>query len=295
MTTNSTCPAVPLPVPYYHVMALTFSSMMMALALENSMRGIATAIGRLQESTNKIIPRVIIVGNVLTILEVIGFAWSNFTNASTCFLINLLDNLAFHLFIVLFDTFLLYKTWLLTGKSRFFAALAAVVLAYRIAFGIRDVFTSYGAWDDQLCYCAWNSVPNSANLYMSGDVAADLLSSTTTILISVGFWKSDLRNLFRVLVLENATAITLWSINQANNDYSMYTAGLQAYAFAHLFNLEFYWFKQRSASLVGSLDDVSKSSHGMERDIEEGGSDVTRLGDVGSPISRMIPESAFKP
>ncbi|ORY53605.1 hypothetical protein BCR33DRAFT_710993 [Rhizoclosmatium globosum] len=215
-------------------MALTFSSMMMALALENSMRGISLAVERFQDSGSQLVLNTIFAGN---------------SSASSTSL----------------DMFLLYKTWLLSSKNRLFLGVSVFIILFRMATAGRDLYLSYGFWDNQNCYCAWIAVPGSFNLYAMGDIAADILSTASTILIGHFYLKSDLSKLAKVLILENvirsvcslsSTAFVLWAVNQNNPNLSMYSAGSQAYINAQLLNLEFFWFKKRSAAVEVEADDV---------------------------------------
>ncbi|KAJ3297946.1 hypothetical protein HDU79_001282 [Rhizoclosmatium sp. JEL0117] len=100
-------------------MALTFSSMMMALALENSMRGISLAVERFQDSGSQLVLNTIFAGNVLCILYVFGFTWANFTDAHTCYVANLLDNLVFHLFMITFGLRNIHLVQRMTNRMAF--------------------------------------------------------------------------------------------------------------------------------------------------------------------------------
>ncbi|TPX65244.1 hypothetical protein CcCBS67573_g08185, partial [Chytriomyces confervae] len=183
------------PSPTEVSVALTASTFLMALAFESNMRGIVSAVARIKNDDN-IIAKIILFTNAASMLQIVGFEWANYTSKSTCAPVNLLSNLAYHLMMLSFDAFLLYKTWLVSSKQRRVLIPAAVLVLHRLCWGIVDLMHSFGTWDVASQACIWIPDPNAAYGFYSADILCDLFSTVATVLICRRYLSSDIRKLF---------------------------------------------------------------------------------------------------
>ncbi|ORY45760.1 hypothetical protein BCR33DRAFT_765515 [Rhizoclosmatium globosum] len=191
-----------------------------------------------------------------------------------CTYVYFYENALFHLSVIIFDAFILFKMYFTTRLKRDRRGLAlatSIILFIRIGWAVYDTYTSRGIWGDSGCEYEQNSISSAG--YNITDIFCDLFATTVSIVMNWGLLRSDSLSLARVLVVEN---ITRSSIVFSANIVSMYIGmsspdafticivfTAQVYIYSRCMNMELFTFYFRSQTI--NSDDQS-ISHAMESD-----------------------------
>ncbi|ORY48204.1 hypothetical protein BCR33DRAFT_714608 [Rhizoclosmatium globosum] len=189
-------------------------------------------------------------------------AWfPEFMTQDGCVGINFIDNLLWHIFFVLFDTFILWKSWIVTDKNRLYLAACIVAMGFRLSTGILDLVWTTAYWDSQVG-CVYNQSDFSTMLYTAADAVCDAIATLGALTM---FLKSDLGGLlsfetlwFRLLkenVFRSGLTLIICSIVMfmsrsplvpLNILYMSFSA--QQYIYIRLANLELHYKDERKVS-----------------------------------------------
>ncbi|KAJ3073413.1 hypothetical protein HDU98_001597, partial [Podochytrium sp. JEL0797] len=242
--------------------ALVVSNFFQAMAVENNLRGIFLSIQRMREDPSaKMTPLVVLICNVLSALSAVLFIAGSLATQLNCFSIELAMNLAYHFFMLTFDGFILYKTYLVTSEARWFLILAGVALLNRVPWMALDFRDSYGEWDFVNEVCIWNQNSTTSLGYMSADIFCDLCATITALAYCSKYFSTNIRQLFVVLATENVlrsffslliTSISMALVRNENPIQVMYFSGVSMYMFAHILNSEFFFFRKRTTAVLES-------------------------------------------
>ncbi|KAJ3282700.1 hypothetical protein HDU79_009714 [Rhizoclosmatium sp. JEL0117] len=115
------------------------------------------------------------------------------------------ENALYHLSVIVFDAFILFKMYFTTRLNRGRRGLAAaifVILFSRIIWAVYDTYTSRGIWSDDGCDYEQSSVSSAG--YNVTDILCDLFATSVSITMNWGLLRSDSSSLARVLVMENS-------------------------------------------------------------------------------------------
>ncbi|KAJ3067425.1 hypothetical protein HDU98_003312 [Podochytrium sp. JEL0797] len=252
-----------------YTIALVVSDFFMAMAFEISLRGIILAIGQIhQNPAAKTTPIIILTGNVFGLFSAIFFIWGNLTNQGTCFGVDLAMNLTYHLFMLTFDGFILYKSYLASSKAQWYAIIAVLAFWHRMGWAAVDLIQSYGSWDaDFGGVCVWNQYSVTSQGYMSGDILCDLIATVTALIYCWKYFSSNVRKLFIVMSTENVlrssislliTSLSIWLVSHKNPIEVMYFSSISVYLFSQILNSEFYFCQIRTTALVESHGGVGR-------------------------------------
>ncbi|KAJ3073412.1 hypothetical protein HDU98_001596 [Podochytrium sp. JEL0797] len=243
--------------------AMIVSNFFMAMTCENNIRGILLAARRIQEDpAAKLTPCVIIICNVLCMLTAISFVAGNATTTeNNCVAVDLFMNLTYHMFMIAFDSFILYKTYLVTSKAKWFLWLAGFGICSRIFWSGADLLNSTGSYSERYGVCVWRQSPVTSEGYMASDIFCDLCATLTALAYCYKYFSTNVRKLFVVLATENVlrslisliiTSVSMWLVTHRDPREVMYFTGVGVYLFAHLLNCEFYFFQARTSALTES-------------------------------------------
>ncbi|KAJ3067423.1 hypothetical protein HDU98_009362 [Podochytrium sp. JEL0797] len=250
--------------------ALVVSNFFQAMAVENNLRGIILSIQRIRDDPlAKITPLVVLACNLLAAISSVLFISGSLATQLNCFAVELAMNLAYHLFMLTFDGFILYKTYLVTSEARWFLLLAGVGLMNRVPWMALDLRDSHGVWNFANEVCVWNQNSTTSLGYMSADIICDLCATTTALVYCSNYFSTNIRRLFVILATENVLrsffSLLIMSVSMGlvtNEDpiQVMYFSGVSMYMFAHILNSEFFFYRKRTTAVLESHRQAQASS-----------------------------------
>ncbi|KAI9352750.1 hypothetical protein BDR26DRAFT_849810 [Obelidium mucronatum] len=192
---------------------------------------------------------------------------------ASCLSMNFINCLLWHFFFTSFDAFILWKSWIVTDKSRIFFWIAVVCILYRIIWGIIDLVWSGGRWDSDIgCYYEQNNV--SAVYYTIGEATCDIVATIGALYM---FCKPENRlvtfqsmwfqlakeNVLRSLASLIICGIVIYLETSSSVNYQIlyiaYTA--QVYIYTRLANTEIVYKRQRQSLHSSSLKGRSSADH----------------------------------
>ncbi|KAJ3076741.1 hypothetical protein HDU98_000621 [Podochytrium sp. JEL0797] len=235
-----------------------------AMSIESMMRGFGLSIKKLLQRSSKefcFAPATIAIYNPAAMIQtlcLISFLCGWVTQAG-CTGIGVVAIATYHIMMLAFSAFLLYRTWLVTSKNGSFFALAVLTLLNRAGWALADLIISKTYWDDRFMICTGSSKSFIMAGYLFSDLSTDLLCTVTTIVASKPHLSTDLKKLFLLVLSENILrsvfvlaiqCAAVWG-NLTNQDYSWTNiiAATQMYIYAQAINSEFWWVEMRSAAV----------------------------------------------
>ncbi|KAI8609467.1 hypothetical protein BC830DRAFT_1150352 [Chytriomyces sp. MP71] len=232
------------------VQAMVIGTLFYGIAVGSSMYGIFSGISRFNPTKNARVMGTIIFCNTFLILEVVGFLWQSLgAGAGACVWGNYIQIWTYHLCMVPFDGFILYKAWLVSLRSGWVGAGALVCFLVRVVFGLWDSATSHGYIDAATGACGFSFSDRVLDGYMAADVLADLYGSVVTI---ASLWVLRDSNFSKVLMAENVTRsvvslvqAVLYVLASQNDSVFPYANGIQMMIISQLLNSEFWWADTR--------------------------------------------------
>ncbi|KAI8607649.1 hypothetical protein BC830DRAFT_97498 [Chytriomyces sp. MP71] len=161
----------------------------------------------------------IIVFNLAAMTFVVFEVWSQFTTQFMCAPVNFLANLCFHFFYVLFDVFILFKSYAVTRFSKAFGYAALLAVLYRIGWGISDLYCSQGQWLLPLAEHATGTCNFNQNGFTGfnstvGDLVCDFLATIAAVgmVIKTGSYKLSFQELSVHLAKENGERFCMFRV-----------------------------------------------------------------------------------
>ncbi|KAJ3398634.1 hypothetical protein HDU80_008722 [Chytriomyces hyalinus] len=268
----------------------TFGSFLLAMAFENNIRGSLTAVDKLMQNggaQSKTTAAMILFCNIVSMGTIATFACLRPFNPLNCVLLGELTNIFFHIYMVSFSAFLLFKTWIITSKNAWFLGLSIILLLLRTAFALFDLRVSYYQVVAGTTTCTLTSDTASPIAYVSADIIADLICTVAACIMAYTHQTNlDLRNVFAVFATENVLRSGFMLADNLLNLY-LYTVGstnpaiyfcygLQMYVTAQALNSEFNWVGARTRAVVDAMARMDESNKGR---------DAERMVTVGSESS----------
>ncbi|KAI8612796.1 hypothetical protein BC830DRAFT_1135095 [Chytriomyces sp. MP71] len=172
------------------VVQLSVITIMLGLTLEVSLSGmVSNACQVVQQGINKTWKLTCIMSmfNLSGILYMIFFFYNSFLVEENCVILNLANNILSHIFYLSFDTFLLFKTLVISRNYKNIFAVSCILLTHRFCWSIADLLMTYGLWDAPTQTCS--SVQNPITLigYNSGDLLVDCFLHTHLLDSELGY------------------------------------------------------------------------------------------------------------
>ncbi|KAI9335785.1 hypothetical protein BDR26DRAFT_865779 [Obelidium mucronatum] len=180
-------------------------------------------------------------------------------------------NFASHCFYTSFDSFILYKTFAISGFDPKIRVGIVFIIIYRFVWTVFDLKESGGLWISEADTCVYNQHPMTG----VGSNSADILCDAFATLVSLAYTWNQLQYassaLERVVVQENVirSAIVL-SVNlygvyisySSTSTFALQTFFLiQSYTYAAALNSEHFWRRQRTPNTRINLQiQVAKKS-----------------------------------
>ncbi|KAI8609001.1 hypothetical protein BC830DRAFT_891456 [Chytriomyces sp. MP71] len=168
------------------------------------------------------------------------------------------QGLTFHMFVTVFDAYMLYKSNLALGKSFMFTVVTCLCLVYRMGWVAADIALTFlpVSWDPAQQLCLFKQDPLAALNYTIADVLADLVSSAATMAAfsRQGGFEMDMYGLSFQLVKEAAlrslvclgmdvffvVVVFRWSSAGQNVAYAV-----QNLIYLKVINMELWWKEVR--------------------------------------------------
>ncbi|KAJ3022570.1 UNVERIFIED_CONTAM: hypothetical protein HDU68_009042 [Siphonaria sp. JEL0065] len=234
------------------------------MAVENILRGIFAAVVEVRANKSNTMAKLIVFCNLLFAIKYVidavklfgpqdwridDFGWQFAYSAS------------YHLSMIAFDCFLLYKCWLACPMNRMIHILTLILFVNRCGWAIADLSVARMDCSDSVDGCYY--VESKATIIGAqvSDVAVDLFCTLAVLILCRFHLKSDIRDLFVVIMEENVIrsaflfafgCITIWAyviVDPQSELLSFIYFYLPAYIYAVALNSEFYFKEQRQKAL----------------------------------------------
>ncbi|KAI9334569.1 hypothetical protein BDR26DRAFT_866844 [Obelidium mucronatum] len=208
--------------------------------------------------------------NILSLVYNFMFLYSFLLNPQSCWIADFLCNVFAQLYYLVFDSFILFKSWSVAGFDKTTLVIALICVLHRAGWALFDLITSNAVWVNGSCVFIQNPLSGS------GVSAADLLCDFVATIVSLWFCKQRLKNCFSIgvngqsfanvlyiLISENVlrsfvilitNSLILWCNFAAGTDPMLFPIvyAIQSWVFARLLNMEFVWVGVRKAANEGS-------------------------------------------
>ncbi|KAI8609367.1 hypothetical protein BC830DRAFT_1150960 [Chytriomyces sp. MP71] len=243
------------------MLSIPITCTILGVCLDDSLCAVVRVGRSLSEDSNLPAPQrkmflklTLFVFNIALSLNSVFLIWQFFTDASGCFPVTLSQSITFHIFMTVFDGYMLYKSSLVLGNFLAFQIVACLCILYRTTWAVVDIVLSNlpVVWDPAANMCVFLPCPLSTLNYTLGDVMADVVSTFATIMAFVrqGGFEMDRYGLSFQLVKEAALRSALclgldtffllfvyqWSGSAQNISYAV-----QNLIYLKLINLELMW------------------------------------------------------
>ncbi|KAJ3282739.1 hypothetical protein HDU79_009687 [Rhizoclosmatium sp. JEL0117] len=181
-------------------------------------------------------------------------------------------NVIAHCSYLTFDSFILYKTYAISGFNSKVLLGIITVLLHRLVWTLLDLINSGGLWDVVGNQCLYNQYPLSGIGYNSSDVVCDVFSLTISFLYTYKNISDSQSWLERILLFESVIrSAIICSVNfYGIYVYTFVTDGftiqffymIQNYAYSKVINSELFWSQLRksSNSRASTVKNVVKDS-----------------------------------
>ncbi|ORY43683.1 hypothetical protein BCR33DRAFT_717353, partial [Rhizoclosmatium globosum] len=250
-------PPFPQPEPYGAKTIFMIGSTIYCMALENSVRGLIDLFfavrARKQWNINL---KIIFTSNILLMTK-FALDWAQvFVTPSPDFAYDAMKwgtlyNVSVSASMLSIDCFLLYKTWVVCSKTRFFKVIAIIVWLLRLFWAVTNISKAF-----VICYEGFGCGYNEHRLLRIGNVIGDaIIDITCTLYIVLScqvHLKSDIKYLAVVIMTENLlrtfflfifNCVTVWTFlayDELDPVVKLVTTYLYAYVTAVALNSEFY-------------------------------------------------------
>ncbi|ORY47428.1 hypothetical protein BCR33DRAFT_715143, partial [Rhizoclosmatium globosum] len=121
--------------------------------------------------------------NCAVVLNAVGTMWVLSAAEKSCAAANVLKSFGFHTFMILFDFFMLYKSWAVTEFNAFYGGISALLTLYRFVWAVIDMCWSQGQWNQNNCWVFVN--PTSNLQYTLADVLTDSVATIGAVMMFV--------------------------------------------------------------------------------------------------------------
>ncbi|KAJ3295351.1 hypothetical protein HDU79_009405 [Rhizoclosmatium sp. JEL0117] len=183
---------------------------------------------------------------------------------STCVPVDWFSVFIWHFYFIVFNIFVLYKSYIVTDKSQVYLVVAILAFFYRIAWTIVDLMWTGGSWDPIAGVCNYYYSEVTGFHYTIADIICDVVATagSVTMFLKPENRALEYQSLWFQLMKENVlrSVITLMVnpvvvvMNNAHLDANtmtlVYTA--QNYTYVRMMNLEMYFKDQRNSVMLQS-------------------------------------------
>ncbi|KAI8829387.1 hypothetical protein BJ741DRAFT_623234 [Chytriomyces cf. hyalinus JEL632] len=187
--------------------------------------------------------------NALILLNSCLYLPVYFADRSSCAPLAMFAVVTFQGFLLLFDAFILVKTYSTTRESKIFLILLSLVLLYRLGSTIADFTLTYAEWDDSIQACQFYQNQDTLRHYTIADIMCDVLATAGSVALLISGRVGGMSNLAGQLLIENVVrsgltlALNVAVVHMASSpDTSIEDLSLawtvQSYILQQLMNME---------------------------------------------------------
>ncbi|ORY40777.1 hypothetical protein BCR33DRAFT_767924, partial [Rhizoclosmatium globosum] len=252
---------------------IPLTTFVLGFAVENSISGIISNMVRISvepDRTKKypLIFNIITLFNFIAVVYNVLFLCHYFLKESNCVWVDFMTNIFSHSYYLVFDSFILYKTWTITQYRPIYIPIFTLALLHRFTWALYDLSTSTALWTPQ-SHCEFIQNPISGTGASAADILCDTLATLTCLYtcrtalkdcFSLGPNMDAFRRLLHVLVNENvvrsavvlvAHCLIVWCTNTGVGDGSFVLLfyAVLSLVYVWVINLEFLWVEARQRAL----------------------------------------------
>ncbi|TPX67027.1 hypothetical protein CcCBS67573_g07638 [Chytriomyces confervae] len=169
--------------------------------------------------------------NALLLLHTCFYLPGYFADRSSCALMTVVATAFYHGFMLVFDVFILVKTYTTTRENKMFLSLMTMVLLYRLGSSIADLILTYSEWDTSLEACLFHQNQDTMRHYTFADISCDVLATVGSLALLVSGSAGGISSLVGQLLIEN---VVRSGLTLALNGAVMYVAHSAAMRFDDL-------------------------------------------------------------
>ncbi|TPX74916.1 hypothetical protein CcCBS67573_g03821 [Chytriomyces confervae] len=153
---------------------------------------------------------------------------NHFADERLCSVLYMAEGVFYQGFLLIFDTFILVKTYIITRENKVFLAFMTTALLYRLAAAVADLILSGGVWDDESGACAYSQNGETMFHYAGADLACDVLATAGSLAMLISGKFGGVSDLIGQLSLEN---VIRSSLTLVLNSVLMYLGQLPTVSF----------------------------------------------------------------
>ncbi|ORY53568.1 hypothetical protein BCR33DRAFT_710967 [Rhizoclosmatium globosum] len=101
----------------------------------------------------------------------------------TCLSVQLYANFFYHTIPFTFDTFILYRSWIISGRNKTCCVISIILIGGRLVWGLWDILKSGGQWDEASMSCNFIQDPISLIGYSWVDIICDLFATVVAVVV----------------------------------------------------------------------------------------------------------------
>ncbi|KAI8832056.1 hypothetical protein BJ741DRAFT_615150 [Chytriomyces cf. hyalinus JEL632] len=175
-----------------------------------------------------------------------------------------------HAFMIIFDIFILNKSYITARHNKIFLVLAVLSIANRVGWSVADVFLLQISWDEESGFCNYQGSALTGFYYNLADKICDAFATgaSMVVLCMNGLSFHNGLDLFTKIAIENAVRSLLALIINVVVMYLVYSHeyaidgliiawGFQDYIYVNLMNMELFYKEVRAATasnIICSID-----------------------------------------
>ncbi|KAJ3240682.1 hypothetical protein HDU77_011101 [Chytriomyces hyalinus] len=253
---------------------LPLAALVFGLCIDSSFKGLITSVPRFMSALRRREP-VFLMG---TLVFFNAFALANFflflptysPTHSNCVVGNYFGAVTYHAFMIIFDMFILNKSYITARHNKIFLVLAVLSIANRVGWSAADVFLLQISWVEEGGFCNYQGSALTGFYYNLADTICDAFATGASIIVLCmnGLPFHNGFDLFTKIAIENAVRSLLALIINAVVMYLVYSHeyavdglivawGFQDYIYVNLMNMELFYKEIRAATpsnIICSMD-----------------------------------------
>ncbi|KAI8825508.1 hypothetical protein BJ741DRAFT_583911 [Chytriomyces cf. hyalinus JEL632] len=141
--------------------------------------------------------------NTLLLLNSCLYLPGYFANRSSCTPLAVFAAAIYHGFMLVFDAFILIKTYSTTRENKLFLILLSLALLYRFGSSIVDLILTNAEWDDSAQACLFYQNQDTLRHYTIADIVCDVLATVGSVALLISGRVGGMSNLVGHLLIEN--------------------------------------------------------------------------------------------
>ncbi|KAI8612650.1 hypothetical protein BC830DRAFT_544754 [Chytriomyces sp. MP71] len=243
---------------------IPLTALIYGLCIETSFKAILSSapslVQKLQRNEPIFLILSILLCNLFALINFCLFLINSVPEKANCEIGNLLSTLSYHLFMLIFDGFILFKTYAITRWNKMFVWMAFVVWLNRFGWSVADSCLSFASFNVDTRECRFTENSTSSVGYHTADLICDILATIASIYmmwLNRGNLVKDSSSLFVELGRQNLLRsccvllvyliVTFMSSSSFSFNVLRATWAAQDYVYLNLINVELYYKESRSS------------------------------------------------